>query len=178
MKKGLILAAASLSMAFGSPVLARDANKTTYPIVFAHGMAGFDDILGYDYWGDDYGVFVLDTCQWGEYYCNHDINSSQESFVASVTPFQSSEVRGYELYQDIENYLASSGHSYVNVIGHSQGGLDLRKAAHLPGNPVQPIDLGGLGVAHSRRSFLHTQGGYRPARVRVQSGAWTGGDKV
>ncbi len=120
----------SLSL-IATPTLARDANKTTYPIVFAHGMAGFDDILGYDYWGDDYGVYVLDTCQWGEYYCNHDINSSQESFVASVTPFASSEQRGYELYQDIQNYLASSGHSYVNIIGHSQGGLDLRKAAKL-----------------------------------------------
>ncbi len=112
-------------------VLERDANRTNYPIVFAHGMAGFDDILGYDYWGDDYGVYVLDTCQWGEYYCNHDINSGQESFVAQVTPFQSSEQRGYELYQDIQGYLATSGHSYVNIIGHSQGGLDLRKAAKL-----------------------------------------------
>ncbi len=125
---GLALAG---SLLCSTNALARDANKTQYPIVFAHGMAGFDDILGYDYWGDDYGVFVLDTCQWGEYYCNGDIHSSQESFVASVTPFQSSEHRGYELYQDIEGYLASSGHSYVNVIGHSQGGLDLRKAAKL-----------------------------------------------
>ena len=112
-------------------VQARDADKTQYPIVFAHGMAGFDDILGYDYWGDDYGVYVLDTCQWGEYYCNGDIHSGQESFVASVTPFQSSEHRGYELYQDILGYMASSGHDYVNIIGHSQGGLDLRKAAKL-----------------------------------------------
>ena len=38
------------------------AAKTTYPVVFAHGMAGFDDILGYDYWGDDYGMFVGDVC--------------------------------------------------------------------------------------------------------------------
>ncbi len=123
-------AALALLLACG-PALARDADKTTYPIVFAHGMAGFDDILGYDYWGDDYGVYVLDTCQWGEYYCNGDIHSQQESFVASVTPFQSSEVRGYELYQDILGYMASSGHDYVNIIGHSQGGLDLRKAAKL-----------------------------------------------
>lgn len=131
MNKGLLLIGAGLMLGTSLQATARDADKTTYPIVFAHGMAGFDDILGYDYWGDDYGVYVLDTCQWGEYYCNGDINSGQESFVASVTPFQSSEVRGYELYQDIQNYMASSGHSYVNVVGHSQGGLDLRKAAHL-----------------------------------------------
>jgi len=111
---------------------ARDANKTVYPIVFAHGMAGFDDILGYDYWGDDYGVFVLDPCdEWGEYYCNGDINAAQQSFIGSVTPLQSSEQRGYELYQDILGYMASSGAQYINLVGHSQGGLDLRKAAKL-----------------------------------------------
>lgn len=108
---------------------ARDANKTVYPIVFAHGMAGFDDILGYDYWGDDYGVYVLDVCEWYDSECNFDINVNQQSFVASVTPFQSSERRGYELSQDILGYMASSGAQYVNIVGHSQGGLDLRKAA-------------------------------------------------
>jgi len=111
---------------------ARTANKTLYPIVFAHGMGGFDDILGYDYWGDDWGVFVLDPCDgFLETTCNGDISTTQKSFVASVTPLQTSEARGYELYQDILGYMASSGAAYVNIVGHSQGGLDLRKAAKL-----------------------------------------------
>ncbi len=114
------------------PASARDADLTNYPIVFAHGMAGFDDILGYDYWGDDYGVFVLDPCDgFLETSCNGDINDNQKSFVASVTPFHDSYTRGYELYQDIRNYMASSGASYINLVGHSQGGLDMRKAAKL-----------------------------------------------
>lgn len=111
--------------------LARDANKTKYPIVFAHGMAGFDDILGYDYWGDDYGVFVLDTCGFLETTCNFDINSNQKSYVSAVTPFESSEKRGTQLADNIESYMASSGNSYVNIVAHSQGGLDMRKAAKL-----------------------------------------------
>jgi triacylglycerol lipase len=111
---------------------ARVANKTIYPIVFAHGMAGFDDILGYDYWGDDWGVFVLDPCDgFLETTCNGDIDYNQKSFIGSVTPFQSSEQRGYELYQDILGYMATSGATNVNIVGHSQGGLDLRKAAKL-----------------------------------------------
>lgn len=111
---------------------ARDANKTLYPIVFAHGMGGFNDILGYDYWGDDWGVFVLDPCDgFLETTCNVDISLSQKSFIGSVTPLQSSEARGYELFQDILGYMASSGTSYVNIVGHSQGGMDLRKAARL-----------------------------------------------
>jgi triacylglycerol esterase/lipase EstA (alpha/beta hydrolase family) len=130
MKKGVLLLALLAATGFTGSAAARDANKTLYPIVFAHGMAGFDDILGYDYWGDDYGTFVLDPCDEAfESYCNWDINSAQKSFVASVTPFQSSEQRGYELSQDILGYMASSGVQYVNIVGHSQGGLDLRKAA-------------------------------------------------
>lgn len=131
MKRGLIAIIGCLLLAgIAGPAVARDANKTIYPIVFAHGMAGFDDILGYDYWGDDYGVFVLDPCDgFLETSCNFDINSSQQSFVASVTPFQTSEQRGYELRQDILGYMATSGAAYVNIVGHSQGGLDLRKAA-------------------------------------------------
>ena len=128
MKQAIMLVAAFVVAVATGPAFARDANKTLYPIVFAHGMAGFDNILGYDYWGDDYGVFVLDTCQWGES-TERDIDSNQKSFVGSVTPFQSSEQRGYELYQDILGYMASSGAQYVNIVGHSQGGLDLRKAA-------------------------------------------------
>lgn len=132
MKKRLGLIACLLAAGLTGTVQARQADKTLYPIVFAHGMAGFDNILGYDYWGDDYGVYVLDPCdQWGETYCNGNINSGQKSFVASVTPFQSSEQRGYELYQDILGYMSSSGAQYVNLVGHSQGGLDLRKAAKL-----------------------------------------------
>jgi hypothetical protein len=130
MKKFVVGAAALLVIGIGGTVEARDANKTYYPIVFAHGMGGFDDILGYDYWGDDYGTYVLDPCdEFLEVYCNGDINSGQKSFVASVTPFNTSEQRGYELYQDILGYMASSGAQYVNIVGHSQGGIDLRKAA-------------------------------------------------
>ncbi len=123
MKKAILLLVTFALAIIAGPASARVANKTIYPIVFAHGMAGFDDILGYDYWGDDYGYYVLDP------YENWDIDFYQKSFVASVTPFQSSEQRGYELYQDIMGYMASSGAQYVNIIGHSQGGLDLRKAA-------------------------------------------------
>lgn len=95
-------------------------------------MAGFDDIAGYDYWGDDYGQFVLDPCDaFLEVSCNGDISSSQKSYVSAVTPFQSAEVRGAQLADNIESYMATSGTTYVNVVGHSQGGLDARKAARV-----------------------------------------------
>jgi pimeloyl-ACP methyl ester carboxylesterase len=108
-----------------------DAARTTYPVVFAHGMAGFDDILGYDYWGDDYGTFVGDPCSLFEIYCNDRIDSAQKAYVAQVQPFQSSEARGLDLANDVEGFMATAGASGVNLIGHSQGGLDIRKAARV-----------------------------------------------
>ncbi len=108
------------------------ADKTDYPVVFAHGMMGFDQLVGIDYFGNDYGVFVGDPCDgFLETSCNSEINKNQQAFAASVNPFQSSEHRGLELADVIESYLATVGADYVNLVGHSQGGMDARKAARL-----------------------------------------------
>lgn len=106
------------------------AAKTTYPVVFAHGMAGFDNILGYDYWGDDYGTFVGKPCSSIlAILCNSYLDPNQKAFIGKVQPFHNSEVRGYDLANQIEGYMATVGATKVNLIGHSQGGLDIRKAA-------------------------------------------------
>lgn len=133
MRKWSVALLASLSIFAGTAgVASAAAPKTTYPVVFAHGMAGFDDILGYDYWGDDYGTFVGDPCnEFLEVYCNDQINSGQKAYAAQVAAFQSSEVRGLDLANDIEGFLATSGASMVNLVGHSQGGIDARKAARV-----------------------------------------------
>jgi pimeloyl-ACP methyl ester carboxylesterase len=108
------------------------AARTTYPVVFAHGMGGFNNILGYDYWGDDYGTFVGDPCdEFLEVYCNADLDVGQKAYVAQVQAFQTSEVRGLDLANDIEGFMATAGSSRVNLIGHSQGGIDIRKAARV-----------------------------------------------
>lgn len=128
--RALVLAAAAVLVSV--PEAQAGAARTTYPVVFAHGMAGFDDILGYDYWGDDYGTFVGDACdEFLEVYCNEDIDSGQRSFAAQVPAFQGSEVRGTDLANDIEGFMATAGSQYVNIIGHSQGGIDARKAARV-----------------------------------------------
>jgi triacylglycerol lipase len=118
--------------AFGVATPAHSAARTTHPVVFAHGMAGFNNILGYDYWGDDYGTFVGDPCDEAfEVYCNGDLDSGQKAFVAQVQAFQTSEVRGLDLANDVEGFMATAGASYVNLVGHSQGGIDIRKAARV-----------------------------------------------
>jgi pimeloyl-ACP methyl ester carboxylesterase len=120
------------SILAGAGEASASAPKTTYPVVFAHGMGGFNDLLGFDYWGDDYGTFVGDPCdEFLEAYCNSDIDSGQKAYVAQVAAFQSSEVRGLDLANDIEGFMATAGASQVNLVGHSQGGIDVRKAARV-----------------------------------------------
>jgi triacylglycerol lipase len=124
---------AALAVAAGSSTIAQaGAARTTYPVVFAHGMGGFNNLLGFDYWGDDYGTFVGDPCdELLEIYCNGDLDSGQKAYVAQVQAFQSSEVRGLDLANQVEGFMATAGASRVNLVGHSQGGLDIRKAARV-----------------------------------------------
>jgi triacylglycerol lipase len=88
-----------------------------YPIVLAHGFFGTDQFLdAIDYW-------------WG---VQHHLETVGEPlvFVTAVDPFNSSAVRGGQLAEEIEDILAVTGHAKVNLIGHSQGGLDARVVAH------------------------------------------------
>ncbi len=115
-------------------VHAQTANETRYPVVLAHGMAGWDTIAGYSYFGEDgWGTFVGDSCQFMELNgCNDWISKGQQKKTEAfpVSSFNSSEVRGDELYNHLRNFLATTGASKLNLIGHSQGGMDIRKAAH------------------------------------------------
>src|SRR3954463_9687803 len=129
---GYALLALSAGLCASGGAVRASAARTTYPIVFAHGMGGFDNLLGYDYWGDDYGTFVGDPCDaFLEGYCNGDIDSRQQAVVAQGQAFQASEARGLALANDIEGFMTTAGASRVNLIGHSQGGIDLRKAARV-----------------------------------------------
>jgi len=86
--------------------------QTRYPIVLAHGMAGFSTLLGViDYFfgipGDlrDYGGNV---------------------HVTSVSSFNSPELRGEQLLRQALQIRAITGKAKLNFIGHSHGGFDVR----------------------------------------------------
>lgn len=108
------------------------AARTRYPVVFAHGLGGFDNLLGNPYFGDDLGTFVGDACDEPfELVCNAYLNAGQRAHGAQVAPFESSEVRGLQLADEIEGVLATTGATRVNLVGHSQGGSDSLKAARV-----------------------------------------------
>jgi triacylglycerol lipase len=91
-----------------------------YPIVLAHGFFGFDELAGLDAATYFFGV-VERLEQDGEL----------EVFTPAVDPFNDSTVRGLQLLAQVEAILATTGHAKVNLVGHSQGGLDARVVASL-----------------------------------------------
>jgi triacylglycerol lipase len=86
--------------------------KTKYPIVLAHGLGGFDELFGvYDYW----------------YRIPSELaDGGATVFVTQVSPLNSPQARGEQLIDQIETITAITGKPKVNLIGHSQGGIDIR----------------------------------------------------
>ncbi|GAB6387392.1 alpha/beta fold hydrolase [Stutzerimonas marianensis] len=88
--------------------------ETRYPIVLAHGMLGFDSLLGVDYW---YGIPAALR------------RDGAQVYVTEVSQLNTSELRGEELLAQVEEIVAISGKPKVNLIGHSHGGPTIRYVA-------------------------------------------------
>lgn len=89
-----------------------------YPIVLAHGFFGFEDFAGVDFVTYFYGVKA-----------HLEAEGEPLVFTPAVDPFNDSETRGEALLAHVTRILLETGHSKVNLIGHSQGGLDARYVA-------------------------------------------------
>jgi len=90
-----------------------------YPVVLAHGFFGFEKFAG------------LDAITYF-YQVKQELAAKGEPlvFTPAVDPFNDSTTRGAQLLAAIEQILAQTGHAKVNIVGHSQGGLDARVVAH------------------------------------------------
>jgi triacylglycerol lipase len=103
--------------------------KTKYPIVLAHGMAGFDNIGPLDYWYQ-----IPDALR----------KDGARVFVTQVSSFESSEVRGEQLLRQVEEILAVTGAAKVNLIGHSHGNQSIRYVAGvIPHRIASATSVGG-----------------------------------
>ncbi len=90
-----------------------------YPIVLAHGWFGFEEFAGVGFATYFFGI-------------KDHLASQGEHLVLTpaVDPYNSSEIRGAQLLAHVESFLKDTGYAKVNIIGHSQGGLDARVVAH------------------------------------------------
>jgi len=89
--------------------------KTKYPIVLAHGMAGFSSLFGvYEYFFGIPGSLR---------------NIGGTVYTTNVSQFNSSVQRGEQLLAQVQTIVAATGKGKVNLIGHSHGGFDIRYVA-------------------------------------------------
>lgn len=88
-----------------------DLETTRFPILLVHGWTGFDNIGPLDYFYEVPGSLQ---------------EQGYPVHVASLDPYNSVEVRGGQLAGVVDETLASQRARRVNLIAHSQGGLDSR----------------------------------------------------
>lgn len=125
--------------------------KTKYPIVLAHGMAGFDSLFGVlDYW---YGIEgALE-------------DGGATVFVTEVSQFNTTQARGEQLLAQVQQVLAITGKSKVNLIGHSHGGLDVRYVAAV--RPDLVASVTSVGSPHKGAALADY------LRANVSGGSFT-----
>jgi triacylglycerol lipase len=125
--------------------------QTKYPIVLAHGLGGFDELFGvYEYW---YGIPAALR------------DGGATVFVTEVSQLNSSEARGEQLIDQIEQIVAITGKRKVNLIGHSQGGLDVRYVAAVRPDLVASVTT--VGSPHKGADLADY------LRAHVQQGSFT-----
>jgi triacylglycerol lipase len=97
----------------------RAGSGPPYPFVLAHGFFGFQTFAGLNFETYFYGVKA------------HLAAQGEIVDTPAVDPFNDSDTRGAELLVAVQQFLAQTGAAKVNILGHSQGGLDARVVANL-----------------------------------------------
>ena len=118
--------------------------KTKYPIVFAHGLTGFVR-LGTESFGLDYWHQILPDLA----------RNGANVWPTRVSPFNSNEIRGEQLLQQVEDILAISGAQKVNLIGHSQGGPSIRYiGGTIPEHVASMTTVAGVNKGSPMADFI------------------------
>ncbi|WP_211251678.1 lipase family alpha/beta hydrolase [Andreprevotia chitinilytica] len=115
------------------PAQATDTyTQTRYPIVLVHGIFGYNQLFGVDYF----------------YRVPEELRrSGAQVYVAQVSATNSNEARGEELLVQVQQILALTGAKKVNLIGHSQGSPTSRYVASVRPDLVASVtSVGGVNA--------------------------------
>jgi triacylglycerol lipase len=123
--KNIITATAIVVSVLAAPTHAASTYaQTKYPVVLAHGMMGWDTMLGIEYW----------------YQIPNDLRANGATvYTTQASGLESSEVRGEQLLKQVKDILAISGKGKVNLIGHSHGGHSVRYVAAMMPNNIASV---------------------------------------
>lgn len=114
--------------------------KTKYPIVLSHGFLGAEEYLGIlDYW----------------YRIPEYLEARNATvYVTEVSPANSSAFRGEQIIEQLDAIRAIRGEPSLkfNLIGHSQGGIDIRYVAGV--RPDLVASLTTVGSPHTGVDFV------------------------
>ena len=110
-----------------------DRQASRYPIVLVHGWTGWDEVGSYTYF---FGV------------ADHLTAKGFLVYTASLDPYNSVEVRSQQLAEQIDGFLAAGRAERVNLIAHSQGGLDARRAISSLGYAEKVASLITISAPH------------------------------
>lgn len=95
-----------------------DYAKTKYPLLMVHGWLGWSRI-GNETFNMDYWYQILPDLA----------RNGSTVFAAQLSPAHRTEFRGEQLIAQVEEVMAITGKSKVNLIGHSHGGPTVRYVA-------------------------------------------------
>lgn len=128
-----LLVAAGLSAEAQASWFSSSSNytQTRYPIVLSHGMLGWDSMLGIDYW---YGIPQALR------------KDGATVYVTQVSQLDTSQARGEQLLEQVEEIVAISGKGKVNLFGHSHGGPTIRYVAAV--RPDLVASVTSIGAPH------------------------------
>lgn len=126
----------SIAVSAGAKTIAASSSgytQTRYPIVLVHGLFGFDQLFG----TIDYFYGITDGLRSG----------GATVYVVELSQLGNDITRGNQLVTQLENLQAVYGYSKFNLIGHSQGGLDVRYAAAVRPDLVASVST--FGTPHT-----------------------------
>lgn len=148
-----VLAVFTMIASLSAPSHAGSYAKTENPIVLVHGFLGFDSALGVDYW---YGV------------SNNLSRNGAKVYTANLSSINGGPERGEQLVAFLEELQASYGHNKFNLIGHSQGGFDIRYAASVKPELVASVTaIGSPTTGSGTAEFLVNTFGNDPLLSRI-----------
>jgi triacylglycerol lipase len=121
-----------------------------YPIVLMHGMGGFNELAN----------LPLTVSYFNGVQADLEAHGESQVFVTVAPPFNSSEVRAQSLAPQLDAILKETGAEKLNLIGHSQGGMDARVL-------VSPAGLGYGNRVASVTTIATPHGGTKVADLAL-----------